>query len=67
MKGNSFACNDSRVEQEEDWLFFFPVKDLANEKPWYFCLLQLSGLPGPPYNRVLLSWPCGDLHDAQVG
>ena len=43
------------------------VKDLDNEKPWYFHLLQPSRLPYPPYNRILLPWPCGDLHDAHVG
>ena len=47
-------------------LLFFPGKDSANLKPCTV-LLHPSQLPFPPFESVLLPWPCGDLHMACRG
>ena len=60
-------CDDSRAQQEEEKLLFFPGKDSANEKPWTLCLLQPCQLPFPLYKRVLLPLLCGDLYVACHG
>ena len=31
---------NSRAQQEEERVLFFPGKDSANEKPWTLCLLS---------------------------
>ena len=60
-------CKDSRAQQEEERLLFFPGKDLANEMPWTLCLLQPSQLPFPLYKNGLLPLTCKDLHMAFHG
>lgn len=35
-------CKNSRPQQEEERVLFFPGKNSANESPWALCLLQPS-------------------------
>ena len=48
-------CKDSRAQQEEERLLFFPGKGSANEKPGTLCL-QPSLLPFPSIKGF--SFPC---------
>ena len=52
---------DSRAQQEEEKVLFFPGEDSANEKLWTLCLLQPSQLPFPPYKAFSFACYAGEL------
>ena len=51
---------NSRAQQEEERVLFFPGKDSDNEKPWTLCLLSnILQLSFHLCKSILLPLPCG--------
>ena len=49
-------CDDSRAQQEEERLLFFPGKESANEKPWTLLCYNLPNFLFLP--TKVFSCPC---------
>ena len=66
--GSLLPCANSRIQQEEERLFFFSGKDSANWKAVnsLFTLVLPISFPPPLYTQCS-SFPCRDLHVAPHG